>query len=253
MSIRVGISACPTLRLVGDRAVEPRSGRDWTAALEAASAELLPDLGGVAGFVLKSRSPSCGMARGVFARALRARYPLLPVEEEGRLRDAGLRESFLHAVFAYARWQSVASDGGVRRGDLVEFHTRHKYLLLAHDPARYRDLGRLVAGAKHSGDPRRVADSYARGLMDALRRPAPVPRHVNVLQHIAGHLRGRIGAAERAELGEAIRDYGDGIVSRSVPIALLRHHARRSGVEYIARQVYLQPCPKSLRSGAVLA
>lgn len=261
----------PAVRLIGTpehpRLVEPKTGADWTGRVRVASHRLVDGAGELCGFVVKSRSPSCGMERvrvyrganqppsrdgvGAFTQVLRGRFPLLPIEEDGRLRDPHIREAFLHALFAYARWREIAADG-VRRGQLVDFHTRNKYLLLAHDPPRYQWLGRLVANAKSVANPHGLARCYERGLMTALRRQPTVRRHVNVLQHLAGHIRRHLDGAARAELVEAIADYRGGLVSRSVPLTLVRHHVREHGVSYLARQTYLQPCPKPLRSGAVL-
>jgi hypothetical protein len=114
---------------------------------------------GLSGYVLKRASPSCGMERvkvhaaggarggvgsGLFAGTLIAGLPLLPVEEEGRLTDRRLRESFLTRVFAHRRLAALREAGG-RPGDVVAFHAAHKYLLLAHSPRQYSALGRLMA------------------------------------------------------------------------------------------------------------
>ena len=124
---------------------------------------------------------------GAFARVLVARLPLLPVEEEGRLQDPALRESFIERIFAYARWKEAVA-AGMRRGDLVAFHTAHKLALLAHSPAAYRRLGALVGGMSR-GSIAPILEEYGRGFMEALRVPATRGRHVNVLQHMLGYPR----------------------------------------------------------------
>ena|ERR1700722_12142047 len=90
--------------------------------------------------------PSDHRGRGVFAQRLMARFPLLPVEDEGRLNDAVLREEFTERVFAFARLAALLAESWEPR-DLVAFHARHKLQLLAHDPGRYRSAGRIVAAA----------------------------------------------------------------------------------------------------------
>jgi uncharacterized protein YbgA (DUF1722 family) len=214
----------------------------------------------LSGFVTKKDSPSCGLARvriypekggpprrdgvGAFTRVLVARLPLLPVEEEGRLNDPALRESFIERIFAYARWKEAVA-AGMRRGDLVAFHTAHKLAVLAHSPAAYRRLGALVAGmAKGSIAP--ILEAYGRGFMEALRVPATRGRHVNVLQHMLGYFRETLPRDDRKELEEVVRDYERGLVPLVVPQTLLRHHVRRQGVEYLAGQTYLDPDPKEL-------
>ena len=255
------------IRLVGHpgglRVIAERSGTDHTETMRAYAerrvAELAQD--DLSGYVTKKDSPSCGMERvrvygaraggpprrdgvGTFARALLERMPLLPVEEEGRLRDPALRESFIERVFAFARWKALVDDG-VTRGGLVAFHTAHKLTLLAHDPAAYRRLGALVAqlGKRSVRD---VARAYAEGFMKALQVPATRGRHVNVLQHMLGYFRGVLASDERKELEEIVSDYARALVPLVVPLTLLRHHVRKHGVAYLRGQVYLDPDPKEL-------
>jgi uncharacterized protein YbgA (DUF1722 family) len=261
----MGIPRAP-VRLVrgadGDaRLVEPKSGRDWTGAMETFARRRLRGLEALelCGYVLKSGSPSCGMervkvyaaqgmpeksGRGVFAAALMERFGTLPVEEEGRLHDARLRENWIERVFAYRRVRSLfAERPSLRR--LVAFHTAHKLQLLAHSPEHYRRLGRLVADAKGM-EPRALREAYETGFMQALAHQATPKRHVNVLQHALGHLRGKADRAATAELHALVDDYARGLVPLVVPLTMLRHYVRRLGVEYLAGQVYLEPHPKEL-------
>jgi uncharacterized protein YbgA (DUF1722 family)/uncharacterized protein YbbK (DUF523 family) len=214
---------------------------------------------GIHGYILKKGSPSCGMERvrtytpagmpapsdrGLFAHALMEAMPLLPVEEEGRLVDPVLRESFIERVFAYFRIGELFSAGWTL-GELVAFHSREKMLVAAHAPASEKSLGRLVAEAK--GKPREeIASAYCTGFMTALSKPAPRRRHVNVMQHMLGHFRERLEPAPRRALAAVIDDYRNGLVPLIVPITLLRHYVDLLGVEYLARQSYLEPHPREL-------
>jgi uncharacterized protein YbgA (DUF1722 family)/uncharacterized protein YbbK (DUF523 family) len=253
------------IRLEGDaaapRLIGTRTRVDHTAAMARyarARTEHIARLD-LAGYVLKKDSPSCGMERvrvypsagaprrggtGLFARALMDHLPLLPLEEEGRLHDPGLRENFVERVFAYERWKRFLA-ARPSRGGLVAFHTAHKLLLLAHDPASYRRLGRLVAGAK-TRPLRDVLHDYGDGMMDALRRAATPARHVNVLEHMLGWVSDDLAPDERREIVDVIADYRRGLVPLVVPLTLLKHHVRRLGVAYLAGQVYLDPHPKEL-------
>jgi uncharacterized protein YbgA (DUF1722 family) len=211
------------------------------------------------GYILKKDSPSCGMARvktyaehgmperdgtGLFAAALMGAYPQLPIEEEGRLNDARLRESFIERVFAYRRLRNLF-DGRWTGGRVVAFHTAHKLQLMAHGTADYRELGRLVAGLKDL--PRaEFRERYATAFMGALAKPASPARNANVLQHAAGHLKKLIPASSRSELAELIHDHRRGLVPLVVPVMLLRHHARLHDVAYLNGQTYLEPHPKEL-------
>jgi len=181
---------------------------------------------------------------GIYARGLRRAFPNLPVEEEGRLRDPGLRENFIERVFAYARLRALFG-GGWTPGRVVAFHTAHKLQLMAHSPAAYRALGRSVAAI--SAAPRRAfRERYAADFMAALARTATRGRNANVLHHCAGHFRRALDAASRAELARLIDDYRRGLVPLVVPITLIRRHTRQHEVAYLAGQTYLEPHPKEL-------
>lgn len=230
---------------------------DVTDALDQEAARLFGAAPDLCGYVLKKNSPSCGMQRvrtysetglpngrasGAYAAGLMARQPLLPVEEEGRLNDPVLRENFIERVFAYARWQALTA-GEVSGAALIDFHSRHKYQLLAHNQAAYRRLGPLVARA---GQRPAVAllDDYGRQFMTALARPASVGNHVNVLQHLAGYLKDRLDQGDRTALQGAIDDFQHHRVPLLVPVTLLRHHLRRNPHPWAARQTYLNPDPR---------
>jgi uncharacterized protein YbgA (DUF1722 family)/uncharacterized protein YbbK (DUF523 family) len=254
-----------TLRLVGDerapRLVVQRTGEDLTGRMQRYAAEKVRELAALDldGYVLKRASPSCGLyrvrvyqpggmpaggGRGLFAAELARRLPALPLEEEGRLTDPGLRENFIERVFAAARWRAFLARGP-RARDLVAFHAAEKFALLAHSPARYAELGRLVARAGRAPT-RETLDAYGRLMMEARSVRATRARHVNVLQHLAGFFKRQLGPDERAELSEVIEDYRAGLVPLVVPVTLIRHHVRRLGIAYLADQTYLHPHPKEL-------
>lgn len=254
----------PPIRLVGDpqrpRAVGVKDPTvDVTAALEAFGRAKAAELGAVSGYILKARSPSCGMERvkvyradgglpqsgaGLFARELMAELPLLPVEEEGRLGDPVLRENFIQRVFAYRRWQELAARG-LTPAALVEFHTAHKLVVMAHGTEHYRRLGRLVAaaGTRASAE---LAGEYITGFMAALRHRATRKRHTNVLHHLMGYLKNTLERDDKAELLECIEHYRLGELPLVVPLTLLRHHFRRHPHPYVEKQVYLHPHPPEL-------
>ncbi|HTI36332.1 MAG TPA: DUF523 and DUF1722 domain-containing protein [Vicinamibacterales bacterium] len=254
-----------SMRLVrvgdGIRLLTVRTGVDRTDQLLRYAHERVAQLTAqdLCGFVLKKDSPSCGMARvkiygggtvptksgrGLFAAALADRCPNLPIEEEGRLSDPCLRDNFVERVFAYGRLRALF-DGRWNQGALVHFHTAHKFTLMAHSPAAYQELGRLVAQAaslrRHD-----LTCQYSRGFMGALSNIATRPRHANALQHMVGYFKERLDRASKTELLGAIDDYVRELVPLVVPIMLIRHHVRVHDVAYLAGQVYLAPHPKEL-------
>jgi len=238
-----------------------RTGRDHTEAMRAFAERRIDELErlDLSGYILKSKSPSCGLfripvygakgspiehGRGLFAQALTRRLPLLPVEDEGRLNDARLRESFFTRVFGYRRLRDLFRSEW-SSSDLVAFHASEKFLLLSHDPASVRALGRLVARAG-SLDRKTLAEAYQNGFMKALAVVPERQRQVNVLEHVAGFMKRRVDAEGRRHLHEAIADFRAGLVPLAVPITLIRHFARSLGLDYLTRQTYLAPHPKEL-------
>lgn len=214
----------------------------------------------LSGYILKKDSPSCGMERvrvyadrdgpperkgvGAFAGELMARLPNLPVEEEGRLMDPGLRENFIERVFTYHRWQRLVQDGLTAEG-LIRFHTQHKFFVLAHSEPIYRELGRLVANAGVD-DLESLAARYIGLLMRGLKRHATPAKNANVLMHIMGYFKDRLDSADKEELLALIDAHRRGLVPVIVPITLINHYLRRFPNEYIAGQVYLEPHPREL-------
>ncbi|MGD0291412.1 MAG: DUF523 and DUF1722 domain-containing protein [Candidatus Binataceae bacterium] len=254
-----------TLRLVRDgdevRLLGNKSGANQTDAMRRYSDRRTATLANddLSGYVLKKDSPSCGMervriyaasgipardGRGLYADALMRRFPNLPIEEEGRLNDARLRDNFIERVFAYRRLRTFFA-GRWTTGGLVALHTAHKLQLLAHAPRAYAELGRMVANAASVGRGE-LRDRYETEFMGALKKIATPARQVNVLQHMAGYFRDRLDPESRRELAAVIEDYRAGLVPLIVPITLVRHHVRTLDIGYLKGQVYLEPHPKEL-------
>lgn len=254
-----------TMRLTGDprspTLITIKTHRDLTEPMARFSERRVRELEPLelSGYVFKKDSPSCGMERvrvynqhgmpsrtglGLYAKAFMDRYPLIPVEEEGRLSDPVLRENFIERIFCYRRWQDLMRER-LTRGTVVRFHTIHKLLLLAHSRPHYEKLGRLVASAKRH-TPTDLATTYGPLFMDALKIKATVRKHVNVLHHIVGHFKGLMDPGGRGELDQVIQDYHRGLTPLVVPLTLINHYVRLYEVDYIRDQVYLNPHPKEL-------
>lgn len=243
------------------RLINPKTGQDLTTEMSQWADKRLTQLEkeNFSGYILKKDSPSCGRQRvrvhqeekpplkdgvGLFAQKLMDRWPLLPVEEEGRLNDPRLRDNFIERVFAYHRL--MAFFGKIWSvGDLVRFHTAEKLLLMAHEPAGYQELGRLVAGAK-GVPPKDLLHRYGTRFMAALGHLATTRRHANVLSHAAGYFRGHASPEERRELQSVIDDFQRELVPLVAPIVLLRTFVRTKGISYLEGQTYLYPHPKEM-------
>ena len=264
VAIGLGIPRQP-IRLVGDADQPEAVGTtqpdlNVTRPLAEYGEKMAAELNDICGYIFMQKSPSCGLervkvyhangapvdggGRGIYAQAFCARHPDLPVEEAGRLNDPVLRENFLTRVFAYSDWQQLRRDGLTRRA-LIDFHSRYKYLLMAHHPVQYKTLGNLLGNMGHT-DPEELGPRYFSELMAALKQCATRRTHSNVLQHLSGYLKRVISAEDKQEMQYVIGQYRHGIVPLVVPLTLLKHYFRQHPDPYIAQQVYLQPHPEKL-------
>lgn len=254
------------VRLVGDaedpRLVAPKSGTDHTDTMKKWAGQRLLELEGMDlhGYILKKDSPSCGLfrtkvyggvaapsrnGRGLFARELVNKFPMLPLEEEGRLRDPKLRENFIGRVFAYQRLLRLISNGPKAK-NLIEFHASHKLSIMAHNPQCQKELGQLVAEAGRVAIDDLTAE-YGRIFMETLGQIATNRKHANVLQHLMGYLKKYLDIADKGEMAELINQYRQGFLPLVVPLTLLRHHLNRHPVpEWVNQQTYLNPYPQEL-------
>jgi uncharacterized protein YbgA (DUF1722 family)/uncharacterized protein YbbK (DUF523 family) len=242
--------------------VTTRTGLDHTDRMLKWAARRIEELEreDLCGFVFKTNSPSSGMERvkvyrdgrlaaktgtGLFARAFMDRFPLLPVEDEGRLNDPAIRENFIERIFVFKRWRELASAGnGIK--DLVDFHTRHKLLILAHSPKHYSAMGKLVASGKTMPE-EELFGRYRSLLMEAIKLKATAAKNTNVLQHLAGYFKKQLTPDEKQELAELISGYHAGHFPLIVPVTLINHYVRKYDQPYLKLQYYLNPHPAELR------
>lgn len=231
-----------------------------TEAMLAFTDKKLPQLAGLSGYIVCAKSPSCGMERvrlfdakgqqmgklgvGIFTHQLMQKYPWLPVEEDGRLFDPALKENFICRVFSCYDFQQSMQDG-FSVGKLVAFHSRYKFLVMAHSPAAYRELGRLVANAKLFAA-EELQQRYLLELMQALKNIATRKQHANVLQHLQGFLKHGLSAEAKQELASLIDRYRQGFVPLLAPITLLQHHFKQHPNGYVSAQRYFNPYPETL-------
>lgn len=253
------------MQLEGDpdhpRLMTRQSRLDKTGQMRAFCADKLRELerADLCGFIFKKGSPSSGLFRvkvydpsgipiksgsGLFAAAVARHFPLLPMEEEGRLNDPYIRENFIERVFSYRRWKDFLL-GRPGLANLVEFHTRHKLLVMSHSTPIYREMGGLVA---HGREMKReeLLQRYEELLMKALALQATARKNTNVLMHIMGYFKKVLSPAEKSELLETINQYHDQLVPLLVPLTLLKHYVKKHDQSCLKQQVYLAPHPAEL-------
>ena len=255
-----------SFRLVGDpehpRLVTFKSKTDHTDRMAAWVDKRVQQLAeeDLCGFIFKSDSPSSGMIRvkvysdkgmphkvgiGIFARAFMKQFPLVPVEDDGRLNNPLIRENFIVQIFTMKRWRgTVAQKPGM--GRLVDFHTRNKLLLLSHSQKHYRLMGKLVAGGRQLpiGE---LFHQYQQLLMESLRLKTTIKKNINVLQHLMGYFKKQLSGDEKQELLDIFDRYRDAYVPLIVPITLINHYVRKYDQGYLSQQTYLNPHPLELK------
>jgi uncharacterized protein YbgA (DUF1722 family)/uncharacterized protein YbbK (DUF523 family) len=220
--------------------------------------ELAPEL---CGYILVKGSPSCGYDRvkryadngygiasdlqGVFAAALSAADPLMPLEDDGRLNDPGLRESFVTRAYTYHDWKQLRAEG-LSTHKLISFYSRYKYLVMAHHVPSYKKLGRMLADAGNT-PLESLASEFIVELMAALSHRATSRSHTNVLFHLSGYLKRSVSAQERQRLKDLIEQYRLGQIPLVVPLTMLKHHFANSPNAYIESQVFMAPYPDELK------
>jgi uncharacterized protein YbgA (DUF1722 family)/uncharacterized protein YbbK (DUF523 family) len=265
LEIGLGVPREP-VRLVGDpdspRLVTQKTAIDHTDRMTAWTGNRLDRLGKneLCGFILKSKSPSCGIGRvkvydekgrpgrtgiGIFARTVLERWANLPVEDEGRLQDTGLRENFIVRVFTYHRWRRMLKTSP-SPGGLVDFHTRNKLIYMAHHPEYARQLGKLTAQAKHL-DREELFNSYESLLMKCLAYKATTRKNANVLYHMLGYFKKHLDPEDKQELVETIENYRLNYIPLVVPVTLFKHYVRKYRQPYLLNQYYLDPQPLELK------
>jgi len=265
--VEIGLSIPrEAMRLVGDlnhpRLLTIRSRIDHTDRMVAWAQERVRELDkeNLCGFIFKSDSPSSGLERvkvydqsgvpvkkgvGLFARVFIDHFPLLPVEDEGRLHDPLLRENFIESIFVWKRWREMGEQNR-SKGGLVDFHSRHKLLIMAHSPKQYQVLGQWVAQGKGvSLDD--LLNQYQEMLSSALRQKPTNKKNANVLHHILGYFKKDLSADEKQEALEVIENYALGLVPLIVPVTLLNHYVRKYHQPYLRDQYYLNPHPLELQ------
>jgi uncharacterized protein YbgA (DUF1722 family)/uncharacterized protein YbbK (DUF523 family) len=244
------------------RLVTSRTNVDHTDRMEKWANKRVRELAkeDLCGFIFKSGSPSSGMervkvknekgmpvkkGRGIFARIFMENFPLLPVEEEGRFHDIDLRENFIERVFTLLRWKEMLGSSPTM-GKLVDFHTRHKMLILSHNQQLYREMGKLVAtGGKQHG--KEFYENYGRLLMDSIKFKSTPRKHSNVLMHAMGYFKKALSPDEKQEMLQVIEDYRLGMTPLIVPVTLVNHYVRKYDQHYLKEQVYLNPHPMELK------
>lgn len=263
VEIGLGIPRDP-IRIVsrGDKRIlyQPTTGYDATSKMNSFTGRFLDSIGTVHGFLLKDRSPSCGIynvkiypgidkksasakGSGFFGGAVMERFPYLPVESEGRLTNFSLREHFYTGIFTIARFDETAGKGSMK--DLVEFQTDCKLLLMAYSQNGMRKLGRITANPDHK-PVEELKSEYRKHLLRALKGPPRFTSNINVLMHALGYFSKKLTKGEKAFFLETLERYREGKIPLSACLGVVNSWVIRFDEKYLKRQIYFNPYPEEL-------
>ncbi|MGI8316543.1 YbgA family protein [Halobacillus mangrovi] len=240
--------------------IQPKTGEDLTEEMKNFSKGFLSQLSDVDGFLLKNRSPTCGMhdvkvyqseknsqvvgkTSGLFANEILQQFGGLAIEEEGRLKNFTLRHHFLTKLFTLASFRQVKKQG--RLQNLQAFHSRNKYLFMAYHPGILKQMGRIIANHDNHLFSE-VIEYYKERLYKLLGKPAKPSAHVNVCQHMAGYFKKELSPKEKEGFQSLLKQYSDEKVPLSAVLSVLHSWVDRFDNSYLQRQTYFEPYPLEL-------
>lgn len=262
-----------TVRLTGSadhpRMVTFKSQEDITDQAHATVEKILAREMKLDAFIFKKDSPTCGLERvkvygksgiptkdgvGIFAKAIRQKFPLIPMIEEGRLTDLSQREAFLIQLYLYGRFNRLAHPTAGRRTirALQAFHQHHKLQLMAFDPTQYSKLGQIAADSRDA-EMGEVYSQYEAILVPLIQKKLSARKYANVLQHVLGYFKKLLTSEERAHLLELINGYRNSRLPLVSVTTLFRFLIQKYSVAYLANQSLFQPYPPQILLGDVRA
>lgn len=242
-----------------------RSEADVTDRLQHYIDKLIPGLlkQNLDGAIVKSRSPTCGferikfyrptgewfgsqdkMGQGIFTHSLIEKAPSLAIEDEGRLQDAWLRETFMLRLYTLARWRTFLQSNPTV-AQFQAFHRDHKYLLLSKSDSIYRQMGPLVAETT-SQNLNQQLEAYQVRLHEALACRTKVGVMINVLDHIYGYFKSSLSEQEKQLYLDSREEFRQNIIPLIALIKLLQQFLKHYGSDYLSTQVILDPYPADL-------
>ncbi|MCX7704949.1 MAG: DUF523 and DUF1722 domain-containing protein [bacterium] len=265
VSIGLGVPRDPIRIYMSDdvfRIFQTKTNLDLTEKMQEFSARFLDDLKEVDGFILKGKSPSCGysgtkiyrdknardiikIGTGLFAQIVKEKFPYKPVEDELRLKNVGIRHNFLTKVFAFAECGNLEKKIS-SISQLVDFHARHKYLLMLYNQGKMAKLGKIVANYK-KGSLEKTMRDYAGIFYTAFERNPGIKKQINVIQHIYGYFSNRLNPAEKRHFLSLLKKYQQEKIHLGTLLELMKSFVFRFDVKYLLSQKYFNPYPEELQ------
>lgn len=265
--VGLGVPRDPVIVVLdGDkRLIQPSTNMDLTEKINEFADSYLEKLDDFDGFILKSKSPSCGIGttkafsgvnidiesagivsrteNGFFADAVLKEYPHLPVVDELGMSDAMARDHFLTRIFALASFRETSSSKSIN--SLIEYHTRNKLLFMAYNKEIMDAMGNVVAnrdGLKVD----EIYEHYLHFLLELLSAPAKSGSVINALMHAFGYFSRNLTARDKFLFLNKLQAYRE---DNSVIFELrqiLRHRAEEFDLDYLYFQTLFSPYPHEI-------
>ncbi len=263
VEIGLGIPRSPVRVVLKDKIkklVQPETGKDFTKKMNDFTNDFLKKIENIDGFILKSRSPSCGIKdvkiyptsdksapiyreSGFFGENVLKLFPSIAIEDEARMRNPAIREHFLRKIYTNSSFKDVIKSMDIN--ELIKFHSENKFLFMSYGQKYLKKLGQIVANNKKISLIQLFIE-YEQNLYLVFKRGARCTNNINVLQHTFGYVSDNLNSDEKKMFLNSITDFREGRVSLSVPLNLIKSWVLRFGVDYLRNQTFFEPYPVEL-------
>lgn len=253
------------LRLVNidneTRLLQPSSKSDLTDKMDDFSIEFLKKQKNIDGFIMKNRSPSCGIkdvkiydkedshtintkhSAWIFWKNILEIYNSYPIEDEWRLKNFRLREEFLTKIFCLAEFREISRTKKIV--DLTEFQAKNKYLFMFYSQSIQVLLWQILA-SYNKENIEEIYSYYYKQLLKLFDNPTKIWKMINSLNHIFWYFKDTCSKEEKEFFIETLDVYREWRIPTSSVISILKTWALRDKKEYILKQTILNPFPKEL-------
>lgn len=263
VEIGLGVPRNP-IRIVSNKSkiklMQSVTNKDITDMMNNFTKTFLNSLDDIDGFILKNRSPSCGIkdvrvypsigkvasikkSTGFFGDAVLRKFPSLPVEDEGRLRNHRIKEHFLTKLFAFTKFRELKKSGTM--ADLIKFHTKNKFLLMAYNQRLLKILGNIVANKKKKKI-EELMEYYEKNFQYCFSKSPRYTSNINILMHALGYFKKELSSKEKNFLLKSLQQYKMGRIPLCMPISIIKSWIIRFGQEYLMSQTFFEPYPEAL-------
>ena len=263
VEIKLGVPRFPVrIVIINDQKelIQPETKKNVTTTMHDFSKKFLTNITNVDGFILKSKSPSCGIkdvkiyntieksaaiARnsGIFGENVLSNFSHLAIEDEARLRNPSIKEHFLKKIYTLAQFRKVYESNDINY--IIKFHSENKFLLMSYSQKYLQKMGQIVAN-KEKKPLSHVINTYRDNLYNVFTRGSRCTSNVNVLQHTFGYISKNLNSDEKNMFLNSLKNFKNGKIPLSVPINLMKSWILRFDIKYLKNQTFFEPYPVDL-------